>query len=77
MTLLEIQNAVKSKLHHRKRFTATTLANECWPEHIKMNKSGALYNAYSAQVTMVLKNIKYIRRERNTGIYEVTELYTG
>lgn len=64
MTIQEIKTQVEECVSTKHVFTSRQIADELWPDLAKVDHRGVHIHPYSAQVSIVLKMIRGIHRNR-------------
>jgi hypothetical protein len=64
MTIQEIKNQVEKCVSTKHVFTSRQIADELWPDLAKVDHRGVHIHPYAAQVSIVLKMIRGIHRNR-------------
>lgn len=70
MTIESIKSQVESKVANLKHFTSREIADQIWPDLSKVDHRGVHIHPYSAQVSIVLKMVRGIERDKKTNVYK-------
>jgi hypothetical protein len=69
MNIESIKSKVQDHIKHLKQFTSRQLADQIWPDLAKVDHRGVYIHPYAAQVSIVLKMVRGIERDKKTKVY--------
>jgi hypothetical protein len=70
MTIQEIKNQVEKCVSTKHVFTSRQIADELWPDLAKVDHRGVHIHPYAAQVSIAIKMICGLSRNKKTKVYK-------
>jgi hypothetical protein len=70
MNIQSIKSQVQDHIKNLNQFTSRQIADQLWPDLAIVDNRGIKIHPYSAQVSIVLKMIRGIERNKKTMVYK-------